>query len=60
MIRKSGNLLKYPVHSFRRKQVALPSHSWLWFMRAKKSAFSEEEADFFVCLKLTTGQRFGR
>jgi len=36
MIRKSGNLLKYSVHSFRRKHFALMSHGWLSFEYVKR------------------------
>ena len=36
MIRESGNLLKYSVHSFRRKRFALLSHKWLGFEYVKR------------------------
>ena len=62
MIRKSGNLLKYSVHSFRRKRFALMSHSWLSFEFVKRRLLfrKERQASFFACRKRTAKQHFGR
>lgn len=53
MIRKSGNLLKYSVHSFRRKRFALLSHKWLRFEYVKRRLLfrKKRQASFLLACK---------
>ena len=53
MIRESGNLLKYSVHSFRRKRFALLSHKWLRFEYVKRRLLfrKKRQASFLLACK---------
>ena len=53
MIRESGNLLKYSVHSFRRKRFALLSHKWLGFEYVKRRLLfrKKRQASFLLACK---------